>query len=104
MNLDRLTKSLKQEFLCYYHADLIPDNWKSKNVTNELAQESVARLTNAVKQKGDLVDLLKILVENRSHPINEMLSEETDIEWSIEDEDWFGYKALLEEMIKILEQ
>ena len=104
MNSDRLTESLKQEFLCYYHADLIPANWKSKDVTSELARESVARLTNAAEQKGDLLDLLKTLVKNRSHPVNEMLSEETDIEWCIEDEDWFGYKALLEEMIEILEQ
>jgi len=104
MNLVSLTDKLKQEFTCYYHADLIPVNWKNRDITSELARESVARLTRNLDQKDDLIDLLKTLAENRLHPINEMLSEETDLEWCIEDEDWNGYKGLLEEMIDDLEK
>jgi hypothetical protein len=102
MNLESLTESLKHEFLCYYHADLIPANWQNKDVAHGLAFESAARLVRVVEQKEDLIDLLKILIANRSHPLNESLAEETDIEWDIEEEDWFGYKALLEGIIKYL--
>lgn len=102
MNLDRLTEILKQEFLCYYHADLIPTNWKDIDVQSELAKASSARLLGKVDRKGDLIELLQLLCSNRSHPINMLLSEETDIEWCIEDDDWYGYKALLNEIINVL--
>ena len=104
MNLDSLTECLKHEFLCYYHADLIPVNWQSKDVAYVLAQESAARLVRVVEQKEELIDLLKILIANQSHPLNEILANETDIEWHIEDDDWFGYKALLEGIIRTLEE
>jgi len=104
MNLESLTESLKHEFLCYYHADLISVNWQDKDVAYTLACESAARLVRVVEEKEDLIELLKILIANRSHSLNESLAEETDIEWNIEDDDWYGYKTLLEGIIKTLEE
>ncbi|MEJ2066188.1 MAG: hypothetical protein P8X74_23400 [Reinekea sp.] len=104
MTLENLTVSLKHEFLCYYHADLIPANWRDEVILDRLASDSVSRLREASGQKGELVSLLKILSNDRNHPINEILSEETDIEWCLEDDDWDGYKRLLNKMVDILEK
>lgn len=104
MSVEELEEKLKQEFVCYYHADLIPEDWKDQNISIELARESVARLTFGMEKKEELVNLLKLLASDRAHPTNETLSEVTDIEWCIEDEDWIGYKALLEGMIRFLNE
>jgi len=91
MSLDSLTESLKHEFICYYYTDFIPANLQNKDVAYGLARESAARLVRVVEQKEELIYLLKILIANQSHPLNEILANETDIEWHIEEDDWFGW-------------
>lgn len=96
---------LKKEFLCYYHVDLLPDSWDDRDTIAQMAYSSARRLKGKIKdQKESLIGLLKELVDDREHPINAVLSDETDVEWHIEEEDWQSYVFLLKNIILNLEK
>lgn len=96
-NLDNL---LENEFLCYYHIDLLPIDWKKPLVIKKLAAVTSGRLNELVSNKEELKQLLLEMKNERNHYLNEKISEEVDIEWCIEDDDWLAYAMLLEEIVK----
>lgn len=99
-----LINVLKNEFLCYYHVDLLPDNWGDRDIITKMAHSTARRLEKKIKdRRGSLIQLLKKLILDRAHPVNATLSGETDIEWHLEDEDWEYYVSLIRRIIFELE-
>lgn len=99
MILKNIEDVVIQEFVCFYHADLIDEEWQDQSVQEELAKASVKRLLANTNEPAKLLELFQSMVKDRNHLMNQILSKETEIEWLIEDEDWISYKLLLETMI-----
>ncbi|WP_298771760.1 hypothetical protein [uncultured Shewanella sp.] len=102
MVLNNIEEIVVQEFVCFYHADLIDENWGDKCVQEDLAKGSVVRLLSRINEPVQLLELFERMVVERQYPMNQTLSKETEIEWMIEDEDWISYRTLLETMIVVL--
>lgn len=100
MSTQNLDDLLTNEFLCYYHIDLLPIDWKEPAVIKKLASITSGRLNELASNLEELKRILLDMKNERNHYLNEKISEEVDIEWCIEDDDWNAYSMLLEEILK----
>lgn len=95
-DLNTIKELFYYEFTTWY-CD-IPVDWYEDILY--YASESVERLLENIDDK-ELLRLLKEMVNDKKHEMNEVIMEATMIIWT-DDTVWFEYQQLLETMIEIL--
>lgn len=96
-----LRQAIWQEFSSQYLADELPPEWSQDFLENELvdrAKRSARRLEDRVKGKAAIHDLARILLEaaeNAQHPVIQVISDATLIDWAEEESDWVVLQRLL---------
>ncbi len=100
-----LNELLRQEFGCYYNADVLELGWEEH--LSEMASDSATCIGYQVKEKNDLRNLIELLQEahdNLKHPVIAMICDQTLIDWTDEPQDWHLLQNLLDMIITNLQK
>lgn len=91
--------AIRSEFSSHYLPEELPPQWSETFLSRDLprrAEKSAKRLSHAVgaHRAQDLAMLLRNVAGSPKHPVVDMISDTTSIDWTTE-EDWPILEALL---------
>lgn len=103
LNFEEIRKNpiewaIYQEFICYINADLLPRNWQEPKILEELAVYSLIRLKSKI-DINILKDIIHEMLNDRTHYLNKIAQEASNIEWIEEDSEWEEYQKFLHKML-----